>query len=54
MQQNVARHPLFLPAIGGALALAMIGLVALGFIGWVNHGAEMVRSLSAAGLSWCM
>ena len=54
MQENAARHPLVVPVIGAAFALAAIALLIFALMGWATQGAEMFRALSAAGLSWCM
>lgn len=54
MQENIARHPLVVPVVGAAFALAAIALLIFALIGWATQGAEMFRALSAAGLSWCM
>lgn len=54
MQENTARHPLVVPVVGAAFALAAIALLVFALMGWATQGAEMFRALSAAGLSWCM
>ncbi len=54
MQEYVSRHPLIVPALAAFLGAAAVALVIVALAGWTAHGPEMVRALSAAGLSWCM
>jgi hypothetical protein len=37
---------------GAAIGLAAL-VSALGFMGWMNHGASMFLTLAQNGLSWC-
>jgi hypothetical protein len=43
------RLPLFL-----LLGLAGAGFAVLGLTGWMRNAADIMLSLGAAGLSWCL
>ena len=41
------------PLALGASLLTML-VLALGLAGWIRHAADLMLSLGAAGLSWCL
>lgn len=51
MRSNMKKSPLPLVVAVTMGSLALVSLFA--FQGWITHGADILLSLTEAGLSWC-
>ncbi|MDQ0320914.1 hypothetical protein QO002_003052 [Pararhizobium capsulatum DSM 1112] len=50
----MARHSVVVSIFGTALVAGGVAILGVALFGWATQGAEIVRALGSAGMSWCL
>ncbi|MEL6201670.1 MAG: hypothetical protein AAFR39_04850 [Pseudomonadota bacterium] len=54
MSDPIRAESIETPKAALIISAAIVGIGALGFVGWSSEGANLFFSLVQAGLAWCL